>query len=86
MKNINIIQRLKGPTPKFFKKLRNIGVGIAIAGITIMNAPIAVPAILITAASYMVLGGSVIAAVSQLPTEDRNIKDILNNLNHKAKK
>ena len=44
---MKLIDRLKAPTPKFFKILRNIGLGLAAAGGVIIASPIAIPAIII---------------------------------------
>lgn len=64
-KQISIIDRLTSKTPGFFAKLRNIGL-LVIAGATaILTAPISLPSIVITMASYLALAGGVISAVSQ---------------------
>ena len=67
MKNekLNILDRIKAPTPKWFKILRTIGIVLATVGGTIIAAPVALPAGIVSAAGYLVLGGSVITAVSQ---------------------
>ena len=43
---MNLIQRVKAPTPKFFKVLRSIGLGLAAVGGTILAAPIALPVVI----------------------------------------
>ena len=68
---MNIIKRVKSPTPKFFKVLRNIGLVLAAVGGTILAAPIALPAIVVTIGGYVAVAGGVISAVSQLT----NVKD-----------
>ncbi|HSD14431.1 MAG TPA: hypothetical protein VLB74_07260 [Flavobacterium sp.] len=67
MKNrkINVVERVQAPTPKWFKVLRTIGLALATVGGSIIAAPIALPAGLVTAAGYLVLGGGIISAVSQ---------------------
>lgn len=62
---MNIIERYKKPTPKFFKTLRNIGIALATAGGAIIAAPISMPALLVTIATYMTVAGTVATAVSQ---------------------
>ena len=63
---MNIVDRAKAPTPKFFRILRSIGlVLLAISG-TIIAAPVALPAALVSAAGYVAVAGGVISAVSQL--------------------
>ena len=43
---MKLIDRLKAPTPKFFKILRNVGLGLAAAGGVIVASPIAIPQLL----------------------------------------
>ena len=70
---MNIVERYKKPTPKFFKTLRNIGITLATAGGAIIAAPISMPAIVITIATYMTVAGTVATAVSQaVVTDDEN--------------
>jgi uncharacterized membrane protein HdeD (DUF308 family) len=66
---MNIIKRVKSPTPKFFKVLRNIGLAMAAVGGTILAAPIALPIIVTTISGYVAVAGGVISAVSQLTNE-----------------
>ena len=70
---MNIVERYKKPTPKFFKTLRNIGIALATAGGVIIAAPITMPAIVVTIATYMTVAGTVATAVSQaVVTDDEN--------------
>ncbi|HRZ97957.1 MAG TPA: hypothetical protein P5084_10395 [Paludibacter sp.] len=62
---MTIVERVKAPTPKFFKTLRTIGIALAAAGGALLAAPIALPAAVISIASYIVLAGGVMTAVSQ---------------------
>tara|TARA_R110002124_G_scaffold170518_5_gene338010 strand:- start:24462 stop:24698 length:237 start_codon:yes stop_codon:yes gene_type:complete len=62
---MNIVERYKKPTPKFFKTLRNIGIALATAGGAIIAAPISMPALVVTIATYMTVAGTVATAVSQ---------------------
>jgi hypothetical protein len=67
-KHMSIIKRMKEPTPKFFRIIRNIGIALASIGGTIVAAPIALPAAIITAAGYLAVAGTVATAVSQAVT------------------
>lgn len=67
---MNIIKRVKSPTPKFFKVLRNIGLALAALGGTILAAPVALPVIVTTVGGYLAVAGGVATAVSQLTTEE----------------
>jgi hypothetical protein len=71
---MNIVERYKKPTPKFFRTLRNIGIALATAGGAIIAAPISLPALLVTVATYMTVAGTVVTAVSQAVTIDENAK------------
>jgi hypothetical protein len=62
---MKLIQRLKAPTPKFFRVLRNVGLGLAAAGAAILTAPITLPAVVITVGGYLTVAGGVVTAVSQ---------------------
>jgi hypothetical protein len=63
--NLNIVERALAPTPKWFKILRTVGIALATIGGTIIAAPVALPVGLVSAAGYLVLGGSIISVVSQ---------------------
>jgi uncharacterized membrane protein HdeD (DUF308 family) len=65
---MNIIKRVKSPTPKFFKVLRNIGLVLAAVGGTILAAPVALPPIVVTIGGYVAVASGVLSAVSQLTT------------------
>ena len=62
---MNIIQRVKAPTPKFFAKLRNISLVLATLGASVLAAPVALPAIIMKVAGYVAVAGGVGSAVSQ---------------------
>ncbi|MBF4473358.1 hypothetical protein [Flavobacterium sp. HJJ] len=65
---MSILKRATAPTPKFFKVLRTIGLVLATAGVSVINAPIALPPALISIAGYLTAAGTVLSAVSQLTT------------------
>ena len=65
---MKLIDRLKAPTPKFFRVLRNVGLGLAAAGGILVASPIAIPAIVATIGGYLIVSGSVATAVSQAVT------------------
>ncbi len=64
-KKMNVIERSLAPTPKWFKVLRNVGIALASVGGTLIAAPVALPVGLVSAAGYLVLGGSIISVISQ---------------------
>lgn len=66
---MNVIQRVKAPTPKFFRVLRSIGLAmLAISG-SIIAAPVALPVAVVTVAGYVAVVGGVISAVSQVTVD-----------------
>lgn len=69
---MTIQQRLKAPTPKFFKKVRNIGLVLAAVSGSLLTAPIALPAIVIKVAGYLAVASGVATAVSQATTKEEN--------------
>jgi len=68
---MNVIDRVKAPTPKFFRVLRTLGLCLAAASVTILAAPIALPPALVSVAGYVALAGTVATAVSQTAVEDQ---------------
>lgn len=62
---MNIVERVKAPTPKWFKVLRTIGITLASVGGAVLASPVALPAGIITAAGYLLLGGTVVSSVAQ---------------------
>jgi hypothetical protein len=61
----NIINRMQGSTPKFFKILRNIGVALAAVSTAVFTSPVAMPTVITDLAGYLAVAGSVMGAVSQ---------------------
>jgi uncharacterized membrane protein HdeD (DUF308 family) len=66
---MNMLERAKAPTPKFFRVLRTIGLSLLAAGGALVAGPIAVPAVVATVAGYLTVAGGVLAAVSQITVE-----------------
>ena len=62
---MKISERVKAPTPKFFKKLRNIGIALAAIGTSMLAAPVTLPAIVLKIAGYLAVAGSVAGGISQ---------------------
>jgi hypothetical protein len=68
---MKLIQRLKEPTPPFFKRLRNIGIILAATGGAILAAPVTLPSILLSIATYLAIAGTVATTVSQAVVSDK---------------
>ena len=67
---MNIVQRVKAPTPKFFRVLRAIGLSLAAASGVLLAEPVALPAIVTSVAGYLAMAGAVATAVSQTAVSD----------------
>jgi uncharacterized membrane protein HdeD (DUF308 family) len=67
-----IVNRMKKPTPVFFKSVRNVGLVVAAIGTTLLTAPIVLPGILVSIGGYLVVAGGVITAVSQSAVKMEN--------------
>ena len=65
-----VVKRMQQPTPKFFKKIRNIGLAVLAVGGAILTAPVTLPAALVTIAGYAALVGTVMSGVSQAAVKD----------------
>lgn len=60
-----LINRMKKPTPCFFKKIRNTGIAVAGVGTALLTAPVVLPVLLLNIAGYLTVTGTVMTAVSQ---------------------
>ncbi|MCE5331753.1 MAG: hypothetical protein LLF95_06400 [Bacteroidales bacterium] len=78
--NMSVVERVKAPTPKFFRTLRTIGLTLAAIGGAILASPIALPAGLVAAAGYIVLAGGVVSAVSQTAVDTTDSKTTENEI------
>lgn len=65
---MEMIDRLKSPTPKFWKKVRNGMITLGIIGGALVAAPVAIPAGIITA---LITAGAVGTTLAQLTKEDK---------------
>ena len=74
---MNIQQRLQAPTPRFFKKVRTVGLILAAISGTLMTTPIALPLVVVKAAGYLAVAGAVASAVSQVTTTNEDEKPVI---------
>jgi hypothetical protein len=68
---MNIVERAKAPTPKFFKILRSIGLALLGISGSLVASPVLLPAAVVTAAGYVAVAGGVISAISQITVDDK---------------
>ena len=64
-RNLNLVSRVQEPTPKWFRILRNLGLALSAVGGVLVAAPVALPAAVVSVGGYLLLGGTIIGAVSQ---------------------
>lgn len=62
---MEVVERLTEPTPKFWKKVRRIGLIFAGISTAILTAPIALPATIVTIAGYLATAGTVTTILAQ---------------------
>lgn len=67
---MNLLDRYRRPTPRFFRILRALGVSLASGGAAVLGAPAVLPEVLVSLAGYAVVAGTVITAVSQAVVAD----------------
>jgi hypothetical protein len=71
---MNVVERAKAPTPKFFKVLRTIGLALLTVSGSIVATPVALPTVVVTVAGYAAVAGGVLSAVSQITVDDQHNK------------
>ena len=72
---MNLIERAKAPTPKFFRILRSIGLALLAISGTVIAAPVVLPVVIVSVAGYMAVAGGVITAVSQMTVGEEILAD-----------
>jgi uncharacterized membrane protein HdeD (DUF308 family) len=73
---MNIVERAKAPTPKFFKILRSIGLALLGISGSIVAAPVLLPVAVVTVAGYVAVAGGVISAISQITVDTETLKQV----------
>lgn len=73
---MTIVERVKAPTPKFFRILRSIGLALLGISGSIVAAPVVVPVAVTTAAGYLAVAGGVISAISQITVDTETLKQV----------
>jgi hypothetical protein len=73
---MNIVERAKAPTPKFFKILRSIGLALLGISGSIVASPVLLPAAVVTTAGYVAVAGGIISAISQITVDIEPLKQV----------
>jgi hypothetical protein len=68
---MKIIERFKAPTPKFWKRIKRVGITIGGLGAILIAPPIGLSLV----GGYLITAGSVIGVLSQLTIEDGQAND-----------
>lgn len=61
---LSIGERLTAPTPRFFRRLRAVGIALGAIGAAVLAAPVALPVAITAVAGYLATAGAVVTAVS----------------------
>jgi uncharacterized membrane protein HdeD (DUF308 family) len=79
---MNVVERTKSPTPKFFRVLRSIGLALLAVSGSVIAAPVVLPTVVVSVAGYLAVAGGVISAVSQMTVDDdaKSEEDLLNRM------
>ncbi|WGF92193.1 hypothetical protein [Aequorivita marisscotiae] len=72
---MNLFERIVRPTPRFFRRLRNIGIGLSAIGGAIVAEAYFLPSVLTKIAGYLIVAGTVASVVSQTVINDKNDDD-----------
>lgn len=67
---MNFVERIKAPTPKFFRVLRSIGLALLAISGSLIAAPVVLPVAIVSVAGYVAVAGGVISAISQITVDD----------------
>ena len=79
---MNVVERTKSPTPKFFRVLRSIGLALLGLSGSVIAAPVVLPTVVVSVAGYLAVAGGVLSAVSQMTVDDdaKSEEDLLNRM------
>lgn len=72
---MKIINRLKGPVPPFFRKVRLIGLALTAAGGALTASPVVLPGVVVNFGGYLLVAGAVLVAVSQATVTEEPTKE-----------
>jgi uncharacterized membrane protein YeiH len=67
---MKLVERVKSPTPKFFRILRAIGLALLALSGSVIAAPVVLPVAVVSIAGYIAVAGGVISAVSQVTVDE----------------
>lgn len=62
---MELIDRIKAPTPEWWKKVRNIAGAVALIGGTLLTLPVSLPVGVVSAITYTVVIAGTVAGTAQ---------------------
>jgi len=65
---MELLKRLKEPTPEFWKKIQKFGLALGVIGAAFVASPVTT---LVSIGGYLIMGGSIITGLSQLTSTER---------------
>jgi len=68
-RKLTLLDRVTLPSPTFWRKVSAVGKAIGGLGLVLVSAPVALPAVVVSVAGYLVLVGSLTAGLSALTVE-----------------
>lgn len=70
MDHLSIIERVKLPTPLFFRRLQLSGLMLTAMASVLLTTPISLPELVLTIARYIAVIGAVVGGVSQVAVKN----------------
>lgn len=67
---MDLMERVKAPTPPFFAKLRTIGIVVGVVGGALATAPVALPVGIVALSGYLITAGTIITTISQITVDE----------------
>lgn len=67
---MNLLQRVVAPTPRFFRVVRNIGLALGTVGAAILAAPVTLPTVVVTVAGYLATAGAIAGCIGQTAVDE----------------
>lgn len=71
---MNLKERFKAETPKFWKDVRTLGIMMVGVSSIILASPVALPVGIVSLAGYVATAGGVLGTISQFAVKDDNNK------------
>lgn len=71
MRKLTLLQRIMAPVPKFFQRMKMLGLILAAIGGVLVAAPYEIPLALVNIGGYLIVAGAVATAVAQTAVEEK---------------